>query len=224
MKPMERRDRPADSLAAVPSISVRQSRRAGAQGGWHVAVFGIVHLGADPQARGTVMYQSYPTSGPEQQPERIQPPSSVRTAVKLMYAGAALSALNVIVALVTTSSIKSAILAKHPDYTATQLHAAETGAVVAAVVGGLIAVGLWVWMAWANGRGHHWARVVSAVLFGISTLDVLIAVAVRSNTAQAHTTGTVIIGALVWLVGLAAIVLIFRRQSGPFYRQQPTQP
>jgi hypothetical protein len=137
-----------------------------------------------------------------------------------MYAGAALSALNVIVALVTISSIKSAILARHPNYTATQLHTAQTSAVVAAVVGGLIAVGLWVWMAWANGRGRQWARIVSAVFFGLSTLDLLVSLAVRSSTAQAHTTGTVIIGALVWLVGLAAIVLIFRRESGPFYRQQ----
>jgi len=36
------------------------------------------------------MYAPYPTSGPAQEPEQVQPPRSVLTAVKLMYAGAAL--------------------------------------------------------------------------------------------------------------------------------------
>jgi hypothetical protein len=47
------------------------------------------------------MYAPYPTSGPAQKPEQIQPPRSVLNALKLMYAGAALEVLAVIIAVVT---------------------------------------------------------------------------------------------------------------------------
>jgi hypothetical protein len=128
-----------------------------------------------------------------------------------MYAGAVLEAIGAIITLVTIGSLKTVILNKHPGYTTAQLHTAERVAVVGTVIGGLIAVGLWLWMAWANRQGRNWARVVSAVLFGIGTLDLL------GSFAQVHVTATVAFAIVVWLVGLGAIVLIFRKESGPFY-------
>jgi len=161
------------------------------------------------------MYEPYPTSGPAQKPEQIQPPRSVLNAVKLMYAGAALEVLAVIIALVTIGSLKSAILARHRAYTTAQLHTAEAARTVPLVVGGLIAIGLWLWMAWANGKGRSWARIVSAVFFGINTLDLLI------SLLAVHAVATLIIGVVIWLVGLGAIVLLFSKESGPFYKQPP---
>jgi hypothetical protein len=78
----------------------------------------------------------------------------------------------------------------------------------------VIAAALWIWMAWANGSGRSWARIVSAVFFGISTLDLLVA-AVLVRGAVAST----IVGVVIWLIGLAVIILIFNKESGPFYRQ-----
>ena len=66
------------------------------------------------------MYAPYPTSGPAQEPERIQPPRSVLNAVKLMYAGAALEVLAVIIAVVTIGSLKFG----HPGE-ASGLHGSE---------------------------------------------------------------------------------------------------
>jgi hypothetical protein len=163
------------------------------------------------------MYEPYPTPGPAQQPEQIQPPRPVLNAVKLMYAGAALEVLAVIIAFVARGSLKAGILARHPAYTAARLHSAENARTVPLVIGGLIAVGLWLWMAWANGKGRSWARVVSAVFFGINTLDLLISIFLVRAVA------TLIIGVVIWLVGLGAIVLIFSKESGPFY-QQPVNP
>ena len=57
------------------------------------------------------------------------------------------------------------------------MHTAETARTTILIVGALIAVALWLWMAWANNRGRNWARIVSAVFFGISTLDLLISFA-----------------------------------------------
>ena len=107
------------------------------------------------------MFAPYPTSGPAQDPEQIQPPRSVLNAVKLMYAGAALEVLAVIIAVVTIGSLKSAVLGKHPAYTAASLHTAEVARTVPLVIGGLIAIGLWLWMAWANGKGQGWVRDVT---------------------------------------------------------------
>lgn len=73
--------------------------------------------------------------------------------------------------------------------------------------------GLRLWMAWANASGHSWATVVSAVIFGINTLDLLV------SFLLVHAAATLIIGLVIWLVGLAAIVLIFRKDSGLLYNQ-----
>lgn len=71
--------------------------------------------------------------------------------------------------------------------------------------------------AWANNRGKNWARVLSAVFFGINTLDLFISFFVVRATA------TMIVGVVIWLVGLMAIVLLFSKESAPFFRQQPAR-
>jgi hypothetical protein len=160
------------------------------------------------------MYEPYPVSVPPQQLERARPPGTVLRAIRLMYAGAALEVVALIVALVTKGSLKSAIAKAHPHYTSAQLHTAENFRAGLLAVGALIAVGAWLWMAWANGRGRSWARGVSVALFVIGTLGLPI---ISFRTAR--NAATVIIGVLIWLVGLAVIVLIFNHNSGPFYRQ-----
>jgi hypothetical protein len=132
-----------------------------------------------------------------------------------MYAGAALELVALIIAVVTRASLKWAILARHPLYNPAQVDHAEVARAVPLVIGALIAIGLWLWMAWANSRGQNWARVLSAVFFGVSTFDLFISFFVVRATA------TMIVGFLIWLVGLAAIVLLFSQESAPFFRRQP---
>jgi hypothetical protein len=160
-------------------------------------------------------YQQYPTSGYDQTPRpRPEAPPSIRTAVKLMYAGAVLSGLSFIVGLVTIGSLRQAIIkASKTPLTATQVHTAEVAGVVVIVILGLIGVGLWVWMAWANGRGQRWARVVAAVLFGPNTLGPL-SVALRPNAVV-----TKIFDVVIWLVGLGATIYLWRPDSTQYYNQ-----
>jgi hypothetical protein len=68
-------------------------------------------------------------------------------------------------------------------------------------------------MARANGQGLNWARIVAAVFFGINTLDLL-------SFFLVHAAATLIVSVIVWLAGLGAIVLMFSRESAPFYRRQ----
>ena len=157
-------------------------------------------------------YQAYPTGGgSNQMAERPSAPPSIRTAVKFMYGGAALSLISLIVGLTTIGSLKSAIKSDYPKYTATQVHSAEVVAITTLVVFGLIGIGLWIWMARANEAGRSWARVVATVLFAISTLDLLL------SGARANSAFNLVFEGLVWLVGLAAIIFLYRRDSSEFY-------
>jgi len=163
-------------------------------------------------------YQSYPTSGFDQAPQqRPSAPPSIRTAVKLMYAGAALSALSFIIGLATIGSLRQAIIkASNKPLTSSQLHAAEVAGVAVIVILGIIGVGLWLWMAWANGRGRSWARIVAAVLFGFNTIGLLSAV-IRPNAV-----GTKIFDILGWLVGLGATFYLWRPDASEYYAQSKT--
>jgi hypothetical protein len=131
-----------------------------------------------------------------------------------MYLGAALEVPALVVTVATKSTFKPTILQAHPDYTAAQLHSAEIARTLPLAIAAPIVVALWLWMAWANGRGLAWARIVSAVLFGIDTVNLALALAESDNTLGQ------VSGAVIWLVGLGAIVLLFSRESRPFYQSR----
>jgi hypothetical protein len=159
------------------------------------------------------MYEPYPSStGEPAGPQRPSAPDSVQTAVKLMYAGAALSLVELIVGLITIGSVRSAIRKAFPHYTASQLHAAEVTSVAVGVVVGLISIGLWVWMARANGAGHNYARITGTVFFGLNTLFLLL------SLARPHASLGFIFNILVWLVGLGAVIMLWRKESGPYFK------
>ena len=165
------------------------------------------------------MYQPYPTGGqgpvaPPQGPA----PQPVTRAVRLMYAGAALSALEIILGLVTIGSLKSAIRSQYPNYSTNQIHAAQVAAIAVAVVIGAIAIGLWLWMAWANGKGKSWARIVATVLFGLNTIDLLTLI------TRPHSVISLIFALLVWLAGLGAIYFLWQRESSAYFQAMSARP
>lgn len=157
------------------------------------------------------MYQPYPTGGAEPELQRAQPPSSIQNAVKLMYAGAAVSAIVIIVALLTIGSAKTAVHNAFPSYSATRVRRAAIGLVAYEVVVQLITIGLWLWMARANRGGKSWARILSTVLFGLNTLILL------ASVARPHATLGIVLLLVVWLIGLGAIFFLWRRDSSGYY-------
>jgi hypothetical protein len=163
------------------------------------------------------MYQPYPSSGQMPEPVRPEPPDSVLTAVKLMYAGAIVSALDIVVGLVTIGSLRSALQRANPSYTSSQLHTAEVAGVAFIVFFGLVGVGLWIWMAMANKRGANWARIVATVFFGLDTLSLL------ANFARPEALFIRLVGLLIWLIGLGAILLLWQRQSSEYFKAPRAQ-
>ena len=137
-------------------------------------------------------------------------PRTVRAAARLMVAGALAELAALVTVVLTAGQVKAVVLAKDPA----AWHAALVH-IVAAEVGAPIAVGVWLWLAWANGRGHDWARMLSMAFFGLATLSIL------SSLAQGAVVGApadMIAAAVVWTLGLASVVLIFTPAANRYYR------
>ena len=159
------------------------------------------------------MVQPYPSRGkPLAKEPRPPAPPSVLNAVKLMYAGAAVSTVSLIISFVDIGGTKAAIRKARPNLTATQVNQLNTFIITLAIVSGVIGVALWLWMARANGQGKNWARIVSTVLFGLATLD-LIGVLSEPKTAVG-----LVFPVLTWLVGAAAVWLLWRPDSTAFFK------
>jgi hypothetical protein len=160
------------------------------------------------------MYQPYPSSGQPAGPLLRPPaPAPVRTAVKLMYAGAAVSTVPLIIASVAVLGYN--IKAYHLEVlnhrlTPAQLIQWRPLIVTVVIVSGLVVAALWLWMARANGQGRNWARILSTVLFGLATLHLF------GN----HGVVEAVFAVLTWLVGLAAVWLLWRPASGAFFKPQ----
>jgi hypothetical protein len=159
------------------------------------------------------MYQPYP-QGSEMPPEssRPTPPRPVRTAVLLMYVGAALTAISLIVTVATMHTIETAIR-NNSTYTAAQAHQLA----VAAIVEYVVTLGLWLLMAWANRAGHGWARITATVLFALNTLGLVI------NLFRGSASISVLFAVLVWLIGLGA-VLLWRKESSEYFAARRIRP
>jgi len=171
-------------------------------------------------------YQPYPTGSGSNDlaPPAARPPQppALRNAVRLMLAGAALALIGVIVSAAFSSKIRSTVTKAAVKanatrrsqgkslLTASQIHSLANVTVVLLVVVGIIGVLLWLWMAWANNKGSSWARIVATVLFGLNTISLFLDVG-RASIA-------IIPVAVGWLIGLVAIVLLWRRETTAYIK------
>jgi hypothetical protein len=177
--------------------------------------------GAQPPAD---RYPSYPT-GPggmpaypgdsEPPPSAVPQPQSIVTAVRLMWAGAALSVVELIVALASLGSIKDNIadqLRDNGDFSQDNLDSAYNVAVVSVFVSAIIGIALWLWMARVNGRGRRWARIVASVLGGVNVLFFVVALGQGQATAL-----QLVFSAISVALAVAILVLLWRPESTAFY-------
>ena len=163
------------------------------------------------------MYENYPsTAGGGQVPEPAQrpaPPASVQTAVRLMYAGAVISAISFILGLATLGSLKRTLEKQHPDYTSAHINTLVDSSIVVIVIVGIIGVGLWLWMARMNLKGRNWARITGTVFFGLNTLDLL-------GVFRSASAVSAVFAIVTWLVGLGAVIMLWRRESTAYFKPQ----
>jgi hypothetical protein len=144
-------------------------------------------------------------------------PRPVRNAVRLMCAGAVLELAVLVTVLVTLGSLRAAIV---QNFTAAQWHTTMLTQIVPVLASAPIGAGVWLWLAWANGRGYDWARPAFMALFGLLTIGLLIGVG--EGTAL-YAPADLIATTVLWLAGLAATGLIFSKTASPYYQQEPAQ-
>ena len=169
------------------------------------------------------MYQPYPSSGQPAGPLRSPAPAPVLTAVKLMYAGAAVSAAALIIGLALIVIDINA--AARGQFLGHSLTAPQMRPLIITVwiVFGLAGIALWVWMARASRQGRNWARILSTVLFGLATLQLLHPQPQGSPAGIAATVlyyGVTVVFIAAWLAGAAAVWLLWRPASGAFFKPQ----
>ncbi|MBO0836111.1 MAG: hypothetical protein J2P28_11400 [Actinobacteria bacterium] len=137
-------------------------------------------------------------------------PQVVVRAVWLMYAGAALTGINALV-----------IILAAPRYgtwhigTLAPIAESHTRQVVRAAATGTFQCLVWLWMAWKNKSGRAWARILSTVLFGLCCIATPLDIGTGAVESR-------VLSAVIWLVALAATIQLWRRSSGPYYRQVPS--
>jgi len=159
------------------------------------------------------MVKPYPASGKRVEPAQPQAPSPVLNAVKLMYAGAAVTTVYAIVSLATIGSIKTALHKADTTLKPKQLDSAATFLVVGTIIFSVIVIALWLWMAWANKEGKTWARILATILACLNTLYMLGFVLQTRSIA-------VVFPALAWVIGGVAVYLLWRPDSSAFFSRQ----
>lgn len=176
------------------------------------------------QQPGPPSYPAPPPSGYGlQPPARVEQPSSIRTAVRLMWAGAVVSLLSLVVTLVTLGGLKGQVrdqlAATQQDVTPEMVDAAFAAAIGAGVAGAVIAIGLWLWMAWKNGQGRRWARVVATVLGAINVVSTLFTLSAGASTAP-----SLVVSVVGLVLAVAILVLLWRKDSSAFYAARSARP
>jgi hypothetical protein len=147
---------------------------------------------------------------------RLRPrvPRSDRTAftvVRLMYLGAVVELATAITIIATMGEVTANVVRRNPALTAVEWHATVVGQLVPKAAAAGVAVGFWLWMAWAIGRGRRWPRIAFAIFFGLNTFSLLDGLA-KGSAVYAVT--DLAFGLGLWLIELAALVAIFRGADG----------
>jgi hypothetical protein len=162
--------------------------------------------------------------------EKDEAPPSVRNAVRLMYAGAAIETVNAILLVAYIHSQFQSFYSQHRGVLATfpqvgpifaAVHWTEASILSTIVVFAAIRIGMWLWMASRNNAGRRWARILSAILLGIST-PALIADLARGLRLHAVAWPRILETA-IWLIGVCAIALLLRRASSEFFTARSTR-
>ena len=149
-------------------------------------------------------------------PAPVKPPmpNSVRIAVNLMFVGLGIGLINMVIGLTQINTVNDHL--RSLGYSDTTINSDKGVFIGSAVVGGLIGAGLWLWMALATRGGHNYARIVSTVFFGIGVLGSI------SNLANSWIPVIDKISSVATLlVGLLAIIFVWKGESGPYFRPAP---
>ena len=160
---------------------------------------------------------------PARKPASVPTPKAVRDAVWHMRLGAVLTLAVPVTVLLTLGGVRWGFV---HDPAAGQWHTFMLTRIVPGLASAPVVAGVWLWLAWANGRGYPWARPAFTALFGLLTAGLLFGLSegVASHYALSYTWPDVIAATVLWLVGLAAMLLLFGETARPYYQRRAATP
>lgn len=163
----------------------------------------------------------------------IERPTTLTYAVYGMWLGGLLSVVSSVFLLtMDTTEMKTLMITemeKQPTYDPSVFDAREMADVfvpiiqIGGAVFGLIAIGLWIWMAVMNGKGRNWARIIATVLGALSLAGSLSSVAnLAGNAALGGATmpmsaGSTVLAIIDPLLVVAILVLLWVRPSSAYF-------
>ncbi|SDK29138.1 hypothetical protein SAMN05428985_103430 [Nocardioides sp. YR527] len=177
-------------------------------------------------------YQPYPAAvaTPTVPTER---PKTLTYAVIGMWIGGLLNIVaTILLFTMDTTEMKTLMvreMEKQPTYDPSVLDAREMADIfipilqIGGAVLGLVALGLWIWMAVMNGKGRNWARIVATILGALSLAGSLSSVGnIAGNAALGGATmpmsaGNVVLSVLDPLLVIAILVLLWLRPSSAYF-------
>jgi hypothetical protein len=133
-----------------------------------------------------------------------------------MYAGAATGVVGDIVGSLTTRHSTFYVYGSASSGGSVE----HTTAIASGIVSAMIGAGLWLWMAWKTGAGRNWARVLSTVFFGFSSLGLLVSIVAVFAFSGVSVPGLVlsfVLSLAGWGIGLAALILLWQPESSQFF-------
>lgn len=177
--------------------------------------------GAGAQPAGPGGYPAHPGTPaggghPATPRPEVPQPGPIRLAVRLMWTGAAVSLISLVVGLATLGDAKDQIrddlVKDDPNVSQSTIDAAYAVGIVVVVVIGSVGVFLWLWMAWKNGQGRSWARIVATVLGALNLLFTLL-----SFTQPSTESASLALALVNVVLAIAILTLLWRKESSEFY-------
>ena len=151
-------------------------------------------------------------------------PRTVQRAFLLMLVAAGIEVVNVALSFVFSSQVDQHIQQAFNDGTTT---VSSNVNIASSATGGILGIGLWIWMAYANRAGKHWARVTGTVFFGISCLGVLGDIVLVTTMAKWIGGIAYLLAAVSlanWIIGLTVVILLWKQESTLYFKPQQYLP
>jgi FtsH-binding integral membrane protein len=178
-------------------------------------------------------YQPYPEDSARQEHEAqlqaasMERPPSIVNAVRLMWVGAGLAALYLVISLIMLGSLKDDIRdelrRQGEEITQSKVDTAFNVAVISFIVFGLLGIALWAWMALMNSQGKRWARILATVLGALNIVINLLSLLGASAGTDTNAIGTTFT-ILNLIVAIAALVFMYRKDASAYYAAMSRRP
>jgi hypothetical protein len=135
-----------------------------------------------------------------------------------MYAGSAAGIAGIAINVTTLGAIRQ----QRPIMSAALRTSTQHQAIAEFIVGGIIVAAVWMFMALSCRAGKSWARLVSTMLFGIYTVYTT-EIVIGFDRVSPPDAVRVYTG-IVWLLGLAAVILLWHRTAASHFPARPRPP